>query len=68
VLDRCCRNRTDRAVDTEYGGEGRAHSEPEDCDKMFNGGVLFVVCTAVVLYGIMQRKLLTGGGNERNRK
>jgi hypothetical protein len=42
---------------------------------MWSGGVLFVVFTAVVLYEIMQRKLLTATGKkvrkrkeERNRK
>jgi hypothetical protein len=63
MAGRCCRNRTDRAVNTEYGNvrarEGRVHSEPEDCDEIFSSGVLLVVFTADVLYKIMHRKLLT---------
>lgn len=49
--------------------EGRAHSEPEDCDVTFSGGVLAVAFTAVVLYEIMQRKLLKATGKKgRKRK
>jgi len=59
-------------VNIQYGnvqGKGRAHSEPEDCDVMFSGGVRCVAFTAVVLYEIMQRKQLRATGKKgRKRK